>query len=222
MTDQPDDGSGLSVGSAAKALTAYDGHVYSLYPHVFWYLAPDRTHYRSEDQGVRALDFGLLLHNAVMGKGVVPSMDVLLDGLLPDTPRAGEGRDAELLLERVRAEAFPARPSRLRCHFLSYCEGVARRRQHTMFRTPGRRLVRCQLLGAGHVHFADVDLYERLQGRPEDEALARRYWAPFTPMTVEEFERLEVLTSTALYFPDWQTFPTIDAPSLTQWQRDQG
>jgi hypothetical protein len=44
-----------------------------------------------------------------------------------------------------------------------------------MFRTPDRRLVRCQLLGAGQVHFADVDLYERLQGRPEDEALARRY-----------------------------------------------
>jgi hypothetical protein len=41
-------------------------------------------------------------------------------------------------------------------------------------------------------------------------------------MTVEDFERLEVLTSTALYFPDWETFPTIDAPSLTQWQRDQG
>lgn len=175
MTDHDDNDAATASAHSVKALTAYDGHVYALYPHVFWYLAPDRTHYRSEDRGVRALDFGLLLHNAVLGKGVVPSMDVLLDGLLPDTPRAGAGRDAEMLLERVRAEAFTTRPSRLRCHFLSYCEEVARRRQHTMFRTPDRRLVRCQLLGAGQVHFADVDLYERLQGRPEDEALARRY-----------------------------------------------
>jgi hypothetical protein len=207
-----------SSGDQVHSLTAHDGNVYSLYPHVFWYLAPARTDYRASDRNVGPLDFALLLHNAVMGQGVVPSMDVLLSGTSQDTPRTGTAREAELTLERVRAAEFAALPSRMRCHFLSYCEQVARRRQDTMFRSPPRRLVRCQLLGAGRAHFADVDLYERLQGQPADEALALRYWEGFTPSTVEEFERLEVLTSTALYFPDWATFPTVDTASLVDWQ----
>jgi hypothetical protein len=209
----PSDNDGL-----VRTVTAYDGNVYALYPHVFWYLAPDRTQYQVGEAGVRPLDFALMLHNAALGQGVVPSMEVLLAGITPDTLRTGAAREAELTLERIRATEFPSRPSRFRCHFLSYCEEVAVRRQQTMFRTPARRLARCQLLGAGQVHFADVELCERLQGQPDDEGLARRYWAQFAPTSMAEFERLEVLTSTALYFPDWASFPTLDVASLVAWQ----
>lgn len=199
----------------------HDGKRFPVHPHTFWYLAPSRVDYLPSEPGVRPLDFALLLHNAIIGRGVVVPMDVLLQDLPASTNRAGVTHEVEMTLERVRCLEYPQLPSRLRCHFLNYDRDVAEFRQQAMFRMQ-RRLCRCHLVGGGSIHTADVDIFDRLQGRPDDEALARRYWHPFLPSSEAERFRLEVLTSSALYFPDWESFPRLRDDALLAWQRDRG
>jgi hypothetical protein len=204
-----------------SAIVNNEGVVLPLYPHEFWYLAPCRTTYSLSDGPVSPLEFGLLLHNAIIGEGLVVSMEVLLQGLPPATEKKGAGQLAELLLESVRAAEFPTLPSRMSCHYLNYDKATAEHRRDSMFRKP-RLLTRCHIAGAGKVHWANVQLYESLEGRPDDEQLARQYWQTFSPTTPEDVQHLEVLANTALYFPDWKSFPKVSNESLIQWQASRG
>ena len=52
-------------------------------------------------------------------------------------------------------------------------------------------------------------IYERLDGRPDDNSLAMQHWKAFDPRTDEDRRFLEILVDGALYFPDWKTFPTF-------------
>ncbi|WP_235936731.1 hypothetical protein, partial [Steroidobacter agaridevorans] len=54
---------------------------------------------------------------------------------------------------------------------------------------------------------------------PDDDATANAYWNTFRPTASEDAQHLEILANSALYFPDWQSFPTLDMPALAEWQR---
>lgn len=188
-----------------------------LHPHEYWYLAPCRTTFECGEI-VRPLDFTFVLHNAKLAQGVAIALDDLLLGIASTPLRSGPTKDAELLLEKVRVEHFPDKPSRLRSYFLNQNRHVAELRQNTMFRG-SRKLVRCQVvLNSGKFHHGDVDIFERLTGRPDDINLAMSYWLNFNPATEAEIERLEVIADSALYFPDWKDFPLLAPDVLIAWQ----
>jgi hypothetical protein len=197
-----------------------DGQVLDIFPHEFWYIAPAKMTYSSNDGFVRPLEFGFTLHNAVNGEGLVIGLDELLVGIEPSTSKGGVAGEAEDLLERVRKDQYPNRPSRLRSYYLNYRKDVAEFRLN-MFRGE-RMLVRCYLvLNGGRYHYADISLYEQLEGRPDDLVLAQKYWeTSFNPESEDEHFRLEVLADSALFFPDWDTFPTLSEEALIKWSED--
>lgn len=202
-------------------LVGAGGEIHELWPDEFWQVVPSRTSYLQGEKAVRPLDFAFQLHNASMGEGLADALDDLLVGIAPATMKRGAARDAEILLESIRAQEFPNLPSRLRCHFLSVDRETAERRASDMFRGD-RSVVRCRLvLSSGRFHYADVSLYESLEGRPDDRALARKYWQTFNPTELGERQRLEVLADSALFFPDWRKFPRIEETTLIRWQADQ-
>lgn len=180
-------------------LVGADGEVHELWPDEFWQVVPSRTSYSRGEKAVRPLEFAIQLHNASIGEGLATALDDILVGIKPATLKRGAALDAEMLLESIRAQDFPNLPSRLRCHFLSVDRETAERRALTMFRGD-RKVVRCRLvLSSGRYHYADVDLYEKLEGRPDDRELARRYWQTFNPEEPSERQRLEVLADSALF-----------------------
>lgn len=201
-------------------LIGSNGEVLDLWPQEYWYVAPARTSYQRGEGVVKPLEFAFLLHNAVKGEGLVTCPDVLLEGIEPTTMKRGAGGDAERLLEMVRQRDHSHLPSRLRSYFLNYDKSVAEQRSKAMFRGQ-RKLVRCYLIrNGGRYHFADMDLYERLEGRPTDEVLARKYWETFIPTDEPGRGRLEVLADSALYFPDWREFQELDDHALMLWSFD--
>lgn len=201
-------------------LIGANGEILNVLPQELWYLAPARANYSLGEGSVRPLEFAAVLHNAVMGEGLVTSLNVLLSGVEPTTEKRGAAADAEALLESTRQTNHSDLPSRLRSYFLNFDRATAEKRANTMFRG-NRRLVRCHLvLNGGRYHFADVGIYERLEGRPDDRELAAKYWERFNPKNDEEFHRLEILADSALFFPDWQDFPTLDDKSLFAWSLD--
>ncbi len=201
-------------------LGAHNSGGITIWPAPFWYLAPSRTKYQCDEGRVRPLEFAFVLHNASVGHGLVPSLDVLLAGIDPKPNKGGAAADAECLLEEVRANEFPEKPSRLRSYFLNHDRSLAELRTRDMFRDD-RQISLCYLVrNGGRYHFADVGLYEQLEGHPDDRALARRYWSNFMPTDPQQHHRLEVLADSALYFPEWETFPQLDHDSLLNWMHD--
>lgn len=199
-------------------ITTSNGTILELWPHEYWYLAPCRTEF-APGRFIRPLDFALVLHNARIGKGVTSALDDLLSGITPSTSRGGVAKEAELLLEKIRAERFPEKPSRLRSYFLNYSKHVAEDRVKEMFRDD-RKLVRCHVvLNGAKFHHGDVDIFDRLTGRPDDENLAASYWKEFKPVTPAEFNRLEVIADSMLFFPDWEEFPILSPDVLIDWNK---
>src|SRR4051812_5563375 len=101
---------------------------YDLRPHEFWYVLPARSHYSSEEgKRVRPLEFAFVLHNAHLAKGLLisPSAFAKSVGFVPRSLKNGSAAEAETILELVRKEHFPDRPSRLSCHFLNANKSVA-------------------------------------------------------------------------------------------------
>lgn len=93
---------------------------YTLLPHELWYVVPARTHYSLCDgKKVRPLDFAYILHNASLAKGLLISPTHMAHGIESKTLKRGAGAQAEDLLEALRREHCPERPSRLRCYFLN-------------------------------------------------------------------------------------------------------
>jgi hypothetical protein len=194
---------------------------YDINPHEFWYVVPARTHYSTFDgTKVRPLEFAFVLHNAKLAKGLLISQTHMAHGIAPTTLKGGAGAAAETLLESVRRAQFPAMPSRLQCYFLNHDRDTAEFRMRDSLRG-NRTLVRCHIvLNGARVHFADSRVYEKLEGRPDDHALATSYWQQFDPKSEDDWKSLEVIADAALYFPDWATFPTIPFETLARWQED--
>lgn len=194
---------------------------YDLWPHELWYVVPARTHYSTYDgQTVRPLEFAYVLHNASLAEGLLISPTNMAHGLEPKSLKRGASAEAENLLESLRQDRCPERPSRLRCYFLNLDREVAEYRMRDTLRG-NKTLVRCFIvLNGAKVHFADSRIYEQLEGRPDDADLAIKYWETFEPGTEDDRRSLEIVADCALYFPDWKTFPTIPIESLVQWQQD--
>jgi hypothetical protein len=203
-----------------KKLVGADGQTFDIFPQEMWHVAPARSDYVSGVGVVRPLEFAALLHNAFLGKGLVLSLSTLLEGIEPVTMKGGAGGAAERALEQIRQARYPDLPSRLRCYFLNLDRATAEKRALSMFRG-ARKSVRCHfVLNGGRYHFADLGVYEALEGRPDDIPLAEKYWSRFEPANVDEQNRLEILADSALYFPDWQDFSTLDDDVLLRWQKD--
>jgi len=194
---------------------------YQLLPNEFWYVVPNRLTYSSEEgKRVRPLEFAIVLHNAFLGSGLLVSPTVLGHGTEPKTLKRGVAEEAENLLEQIRLSDFSGKPSRLLCYFLNIDRSTANHRMRDILRG-NKKLVRCYIIANGaNVHFADSEIYERLEGRPDDKVLARTYWENFTPKNNSENKRMEVLADSALFFPDWQTFQTIPTENLVNWIQD--
>lgn len=200
-----------------KLLIGSNGERFELSAHEYWYFAPIRNSYALGDGLVKPLDFGVVLHNASVGEGYVNGLDILLADLKPRSLKRGVGLDAENLLEEVRREEFPNRPSRLRSYFLNQNKQLAEQRQQNLKRQPSR-VVRCSLIKQFcKVHFADMGIYEKLDGGALKPEVARQYWMEFVPKTPDEELRLEILVEGDLYFPDWQSFDVIDQNALGLW-----
>ena len=197
-------------------LIGQNGEIHDLGPHEFWYLAPAETNFQLHNATVPPLDYAILLHTARLGEGVVPPMRKLLEGLPRTTNKRGVAAQAEQLLEDIRNIHFPDLPSRLRCHFLNFDRVVAECRSNSMFRRK-RILTPCYtILTDSSFHFADVEIYERLEGSPDDAALAKTYWGTFIPANSTQASSLEVLADCALYFPEWRSFPNLEEVSSTK------
>jgi hypothetical protein len=200
-----------------KMLIGSNGERFELSAHEYWCFAPTRISYAPDDGLVKPLDFGVLFHNAAIGEGYVNGLDVLLADLKPSSLKKGAGLDAENLLEEIRRKEFPNQPSRLRSYFLNQNKWLAEQRQQTLKRQP-TRVARCYLIKQFcKVHFADMGIYEKLDGGALKPEIARQYWTEFVPKNHNEELRLEVLVEGDLYFPDWQSFELVDQNSLGLW-----
>jgi len=199
----------------SNELTDQDNNKYQLHPHEFWYMAPKG---------------GILLNNAVCGKGIVPAMDDLLKGIaiksVKDNPNA---RKAEELFEEIRSKDYSDLPSRLRCYFLSISKEVAEQRSkewservnlgkswQQMTWQDTRILTRCYLiLNSGKYYFANIKEYEKA-AKENDENLIKqyavRYWGKGFSEAKYLDERIELLADSALYFPEWKTFSKMELP----------
>lgn len=204
-------------------LVNFDGATsYDLHADVYWYLAPSLTNYSRGQLNVKLSQFGFLLNNAYVNKGIVIALDDLLIGIEPKIMANSNRAIAEETLEQVRQNEFPDLPSRLRCYFLNSKKSVAEIRANNEFRNQNRLLTSCYIiLNQGSFHFADIRTYEVLLGQPEHYETAKKYWeCSFVPKTESEHQHLEILADSALYFPDWNTFSTIERTALINWQLD--
>ncbi len=197
-------------------LTDNEGREHEMCRHEYWYLAPTRTNWSPEDQSISPLHFGLLLHNVRCGQGIAPAMEDLMQGVTPMSMKTGCPKKAEDMFEEVRKESFSDRPSRLRCHFLSYDKGVAETRQ-TEWNFHDRRLVKCYaLLSSAMFHYADIRLYERAARGDLRPVLAENYWKDYDEADTPR-EHVEVPANAALYFPEWEEFGEVSTADLAKW-----
>lgn len=202
----------------------HQGREWNVFPHEFWYVVPARTTFSEEEaKKVRATDFALVLHNASCGEGLLTNPSTFSSGARFRPAKGGSAGLAEELLEQVRLDEFPEKPSRFNSYYLNPTKELAEFRFNDTLRGD-KRIERCYVvLDGGKVHFADMDLYERLEGRPDDKELARRYWQQhFVARTPQEQARQEVLADSMLFFPDWQSFPRVPVEVLQKWQDAQG
>ena len=91
---------------SGDSIVSNEGKKLGLFPHEFWYLAPCRTTFSPEEQNVSFSDFAVVLHNAVVGNGLVVSMQTLLMDLPLSTVKRGVAAEAEALLEEIRLREY--------------------------------------------------------------------------------------------------------------------
>ena len=76
-------------------VTDNEGREHEICPHEYWYLAPTTTNWSPEEKLISPLRFGLLLHNARCGQGIVPAMEDLMLGVTPRSMKTGFPKMAE-------------------------------------------------------------------------------------------------------------------------------
>lgn len=202
----------------SNELTDQDNNKYQLHPHEFWYMAPKG---------------GILLHNAVCGKGIVPAMDDLLKGIsIKSLKRNPKARKVEELFEEIRSKDYSNLPSRLRCYFLSISKEVAKQRskewkelmkwgrsEQWMSWQDTRILTKCYLiLNSGKYHLANIEEYKKAAEANDEKLIkqyAGRYWGEGFSEVKYSDEKIELLADSALYFPEWETFSKMEPPDKT-------
>ena len=206
-----------------KHLVLRDGTEFPFHPHEYWTLAPSRSTWEAGDGRVGPLDFAFMLHNARMGMGVMPPLQVLAAHFEARTLKSGNPAVAERLIEARRLAMFPEKPSRLRSYFLNTHRDVAEKRAD-LWDWTDRTLVRCHLLTTtGSLHNGLVSRFEAVVGDPTSRDLADRYWQEEVRIvSADNKHDVEVLADCGLYFPDWETFDGLDADGLMEAQRTYG
>jgi hypothetical protein len=211
----------IVIPDLKRGVIYYNSSKYKLNKHQFWYLAPKLTSWKESDGPVDPLMFAYLLHNTKYFKGLTPLMSDLNANLDLKTMKSGGTKLAEELLEKVRQEKYPEKPSRMKCHFLNFSKESGAKRQ-TSWGTSfsERRLERCFIVeSTGPVHWADVTIFEKLCSDPMNVALAESYWNQFFPKDDKEKENLEILGDCNLYFPEWSAFPAFNMQDLGKYNK---
>jgi hypothetical protein len=183
---------------------------------LYWYAAPSVVSPSSLHQ--KPFSLAIALHNAKTAEGRLTPLGAMLHSAnaQPETHKSGTSKDAEELLEETRKRVNSNAPSRLACFFVSSTKDIAIKRHHEI--RGQREIVACKIMLDGTLHVGDIRLYDDLCNRLDEEK-AKQYWQPFQFETnkVPE-EHLEILVGASLYFPEWQTFPTLNVNELTAWE----
>jgi hypothetical protein len=177
---------------ASDVVQDWQGNNLTLMSGSYWHLMPTTG--------------GLIRNNARVGKGVVWSVSAI--ALLPGLSRAvthysvgATAKPKELFWEQVRAESYPALPSRFKSLYCFETRDFADRAARDWFGNEVRIPLELRIATAAIIHRCDAMLLER----PETEwkQSAERYWNG--EMTDSPFP--EMLVHGAVYFPDWEQFP---------------
>jgi hypothetical protein len=202
-----------------RKVVVRDGTDFPFDPREYWILAPAATTWDEECGMVHPLDFGFMLHNARIGKGILPPLATLTDHFTSRSLKVDDALLAEELIEKRRVAEFPEKPSRLDSYFLNTHREVAERRAAS-WSWQNRKLVRCHLLTTtGTLHCGLVSNYEAVKANPTSEELADLYWEQSPAIVTEDNKHdVELLADCGLYFPDWADFDLLDTPSLVAAQ----
>ena len=206
----------MEVNWESLVLTDVSGREHKLFEHEFWFLAAAKASWEPSDGPTPPTGFAMFPHNAKINQGLVPAMDERLTGIEPKVMKGKAPGAAEAMFERVRAEHYSSRPSRLRCHFLSLSRRQAELRT-VKWSWEDRKRVLCYLvLSSGSSHYDDVTDHEEAAKGNIDEALAHGYWSELKGDFFSS-DRVEVLANSTLYCSDWEAFPTVSKADLMLW-----
>ena len=147
------------------------------------------------------------MHNTRLRKGYLYTGEQLsgIDPgmiLSPYTAFTSERRKEDVW-EAVRKQEFPRLPSRHDALFLFENEADLQKAWIKWWNGQSRRTLRAQIVEGALVHKADsrfLDCHES-----EWEENARRYWSELQT----EDPIFEIVVQGRLYFPDWETFPSL-------------
>jgi hypothetical protein len=203
----------------SRGIIIRDGTEFPFDTTEFWILAPSTSTWDVDDGEILPLEFGFMLHNARIGRGVLPPLATLTAHFTSRSLKSGSPLEAEQLIEKRRREVFPEKPSRLNSYFLNTHRDVAEKRA-AMWGWRDRALVRCHLMTTtGSLHCGRVSNYEAVVKNPTSEALADRYWQDSPSIVTEDMrDDVELVADCGLYFPDWTTFDLLDADALVAAQ----
>ncbi|MBR1249201.1 DUF2441 domain-containing protein [Bradyrhizobium sp. AUGA SZCCT0169] len=170
----------------------WNGNSLMLRPGSYWHLTPAVG--------------GLIRNNARAGKGVVYSVSAIAaqPGLSQAfTPYAAGaiGQPKEILWEQVRAQSYPALPSRLKSLYCFETKEIAERAAREWFGNEVRIPLELRIGTAAIMHRCDAKLLEA----PESDwkQSAERYWKG--EMTAKPVP--ETIVHGPVYFPGWEQFP---------------
>ncbi len=163
----------------------------------YWHLVPKR--------GTNAMMF---YNNVMVGKGALPSVSA---GIRAEphienaqTPysfsRLGDGK--EEVFEKVRKEAYPMHPSRLKSIYLFDDYSLVERALAEWFSNEQKTVHECRVLFGSAIHKADTTW---LNCYPNDwQECAKKYWAG----TMSDNPFPETIVDGAIYFPAYGAFPS--------------
>ena len=146
-----------------------------------------------------------LLHNAKLGKGVVATISAVakipgLEGFTTPYALLNGSPQKENEWERVRAECYPSRPSRMKALFCFENREFALRAKQEWFHEEDCRLVEIRIEKSANSWRADS---KWLEGDASTwSSNAEHYWRG--DMTDNPFP--EIIIDGLLYFPEWETF----------------
>ncbi|WP_146171936.1 hypothetical protein [Pseudoduganella armeniaca] len=193
----------------------------------FWYVAPTLT--VPGALNIPPLALALTVHNAKLAGGRAAPLLTLLkevstsigEATFKLAPQGGSAfkAEAECFLEAVRQQVNPAAPSRLACYFVSMDERTAALRKDEI--RGERTIYPCRILRDGAVHLADIRLFDKIvdsMGYPKCRQLAEQYWSDSDRYDHIPADCLEILVGGSLYFPDWQSFPSLNPQTIASWE----
>ncbi|WP_416066090.1 hypothetical protein ACK9YZ_06985 [Rhizobium sp. ZK1] len=158
------------------------------YENIFWYTDPS----------------GIVLSNAKLNEGWTESVSSFSDrtGLEgATTPYAALhlDREKEALWEKIRADEFPDRPTRLKALFLFVSRADAETAMQTWFRGQDRDFLAIQVPKTSNLHVGDSKHLDAAQS--DWDSAARSYWAGHH--TAEPF--LEGVLYGKAFVHNWQS-----------------